>query len=179
MKGNYLHSIGRAGQGPGEFEAIAPFAINKQEVLYATTAKKKIMIFEPNGELKKEIPFPAQFKDKFAENIKIDRSNNVYILFSSAEYGLELVKFNEELEKYSIIHSDRKRSLLEPTAAARIPTPLLDFAMDEKGNLYVTDTIDYRIYRYNSEGTKSREYEGNRKRNRIKKRDLVINLDGK
>ncbi|MGC1132852.1 MAG: 6-bladed beta-propeller [Nitrososphaeraceae archaeon] len=178
MLGNYLHSIGRAGQGPGEFEAIAPFAINKNEVLYALTAKKKIMIFEPNGKLRKEVQFPAHFKNTFAENIKIDRSNNVYILFSSSEYGLELAKFNEELDKYSVVHSDRKRDPLDFNRATRVPILPVDFAIDAKGNVYITDSIYYRIFCYDNEGTNIRVFEANKKRNRIKRRDLIINLDG-
>jgi sugar lactone lactonase YvrE len=55
--GKYLRTIGRRGQGPGEFESLSSIAIDPKENLHVLDdAQKRIQVFTPRGEVLKTVP---------------------------------------------------------------------------------------------------------------------------
>ncbi|MDH5386099.1 MAG: 6-bladed beta-propeller, partial [Candidatus Aminicenantes bacterium] len=177
--GNYLFSIGRKGQGPGEFEGIPAFAVNSEGFLYTTSIRKKFMIFGPKGVFLEEIDFPDEFEKDYKENIKIDYNDNIYVLFSSSQKGYRLVKFDKKMTNYSIIHTDDKRNRLDYTAASVLPLLIPDFNFDKENNVYITDTVDYSIYVYSSNGELKRIFKKDFNRNKITEHDLIFNVGEK
>jgi len=177
--GNYLFSIGRKGQGPGEFEGIPTFAVNSEGFLYTTSIRKRFMIFGPKGVFLEEIDFPDEFEKDYKENIKIDYSDNIYVLFNSFQKGYRLVKFDKKMTNYSVIHTDDKRNPLDYSNASGLPPLIPDFNFDKKNNVYITDTIDYSIYVYSSHGELKRIFKKDFNRNKITKNDLIFNVGEK
>lgn len=50
-----------------------------------------------------------------------------------------------------------------------------DLALDEEGNLYITDSFDYRVYQYTKDGKLQVKYEDRRsKKERIVEKDFYI-----
>jgi len=57
-KGNFAHSFGLSGQGPGEFQSPLYIGIdNKGDVVITDRRKRKLIIFDNEGNYKKAIPF--------------------------------------------------------------------------------------------------------------------------
>lgn len=56
-QGTLICSFGRRGQGPGEIQGCDCFWINSKDELLVSTSRK-ILFFNPDGELLKEIPLP-------------------------------------------------------------------------------------------------------------------------
>jgi len=80
------------------------------------------------------------------KKMSFDFLDNLYFLGKSPQFGYQLVKFDRDKKSSIIIHSDNKRKQ-EP-----IKEFLPDFTFDEKMNVYITDTIDYRVYKYSPKG---------------------------
>jgi hypothetical protein len=177
--GTYLFSIGRKGQGPGEFEGIPSFAVNSEGFLYTTSIRKKFMIFGPEGVFLEEIDFPDEFEKDYKENIKIAYNDNIYVLFNSFQKGYRLVKFDKKMTNYSIIHADDKRKPLDYSIASGLPPLIPDFNFDKENNVYITDTVDYSIYVYSSNGEPKRIFKKNFNRNKITEHDLIFNVGEK
>jgi len=177
QNGNYLFSFGREGQGPGEFEGIGSFAVNDKGILYTYSNQKKyFMLFDPKGQFIKQINFPDEFSNDYCGTIKIDKMNNVWTLFYSIKKGFQIIKFNKELNHFSIVHSDNKRKSLAYTKASMLPILYPDFDFDENRRLYITDSIDYTLYVYSTENNKLiRTYNRKYKKIKINKKDLIYN----
>jgi len=60
--GKYLQTIGKKGQGPGEFERIQGFYIDEENNLYVSSGMK-IQIFNERGEFVKSILLTSQIND--------------------------------------------------------------------------------------------------------------------
>jgi len=56
--GNFIKSFGRTGQGPGEIQTISHFLIDsKDNIIISDGANRKIIFFDNNGELDKEVSY--------------------------------------------------------------------------------------------------------------------------
>jgi len=60
--GEYLQTIGKKGQGPGEFDRMQSFYIDEENNLYVSSGMK-IQIFNERGEFVKSIPLTFQIND--------------------------------------------------------------------------------------------------------------------
>jgi hypothetical protein len=180
-RGNYLHSIGRPGQGPGEFQGIGFFAVNSRGEVYAYSfSRLSIMTFESDGRFREEIKLPAEFRSRHVVGIKVDPDDRVYLVFLSRDAGSLIARFASNFESWTAIHVDKRRRGLDNTIASGALPPLyLDFAFDEKGDLYVPDAIDYRVYVHDSDGKLTRTFEQERPRKEYSAGDLVRFFSGK
>jgi len=171
-KGKRMCSFGGPGQGPGEFELTLPFAVDSQGILYSGYIGK-ISIFEPNGKFKSNIKFQEKYKNWSIVKIKIDYADNIYILFYIGPYSYEIIKTNKSFDASISIHKDQNRKTDKPinsTLGNFIP----DFDFDSKNNIYITDTIDYKIYKYSPHGELIYTFSKKFKKIRFTKKDLTF-----
>lgn len=66
-RGNYLQTIGRKGQGPGEFSAPLSICFDAQENLYVREYRK-IQVFDKNGEFMRSFPLDHYLVDFAADD---------------------------------------------------------------------------------------------------------------
>ena len=65
-EGNYLLSIGRKGQGPGEFQSMSVARFDKDGFLYVTdSSNRRISFFNKDGEFLRQIPLSERFIDLY------------------------------------------------------------------------------------------------------------------
>ncbi|MCP2519869.1 hypothetical protein NLD30_05410 [SCandidatus Aminicenantes bacterium Aminicenantia_JdfR_composite] len=171
--GEFLYSFGRKGQGPGEFlNFIPPFAVDSKGFLYASFIDI-VTIFNPDGSFYRISHFPDKFKRWYVMRIKIDYMDNIYFLITRRNKFI-LVKSDKNLIKFSIIHQDNKREFRDTSIPNAIGLFIPDFDFDKNNNLYITDTVDYKIYVYSPKSDLIKIYEKEFKKYKITKKDLVF-----
>jgi hypothetical protein len=170
--GKFLHSIGRPGQGPGEFNVVPFFAVGKEGKIVC--AYKKIQIFDQKGHYLKSFDFEEPYGRKHVVKIKMDKKNNVYFLFYIRPYVYELVKTDLSFSNYQFIHKDKNRIDDENKVVSGLAGFTPDFCIDSNGAIYVTDTVDYKIYKYSGRGDLLNAFEKSCKRIKIDKDDLIF-----
>ncbi len=175
--GKFIKSLGRKGQGPGELEVIASFVANEKNEIITYSNRRRFIILNENGSLKKEIEYPNEMKSDYPEKIKIDNLGNLYVLFISIRDGFKLVKFDQDFKQYKIIHNDKKRTALDNSGVSSLPSMLIDFDFDEDNNVYVTDSIDYKVYKYSSNAEHINNFEIKAKREKFSKRDMIMCIE--
>ncbi len=82
-KGNFLLSIGKVGNGPGEYKYANHFSLDKEKELIYILDGKKIIIYSFLGEFKKQFSLD-KFKNSFTE---IQFLNGKIYLFDFISYG--------------------------------------------------------------------------------------------
>lgn len=60
-QGKFISSFARKGQGPGEIQAPSGLRISGNDLLSVTDILKKVLLFNTNGTLEKEIPIDTNF----------------------------------------------------------------------------------------------------------------------
>jgi len=83
FKGNFLKSIGKVGNGPGEYKYAYNFSLDKEKELIYILDGKKVIIYSFSGEFKKQISL-EKFKNNFTE---IQFLNGKIYLFDFISYG--------------------------------------------------------------------------------------------
>ena len=86
--GEYLLTIGRPGQGPGEFQSVSNLTMNNRDDLIAFDAiPRRFSVFSDNGEYKTT---QQSMMDLSIAPSKIFVTNEGYIFFGKADNSLEL-----------------------------------------------------------------------------------------
>jgi len=95
-EGKYLLTIGRAGQGPGEFQSVSILTINGRDDLIAFDGRSdRISVFSDNGEHKKTIQ--QLMTDLSIAPSKIFVTNEGYVFFGKPINSLKLFhEFDQE-----------------------------------------------------------------------------------
>ncbi|MGD2294540.1 MAG: 6-bladed beta-propeller [Candidatus Aminicenantes bacterium] len=144
-EGKFLRSIGRTGQGPGEFQI--PYNIqvtDRNEVLVCDTGKGAILFFSSEGTFLEEIRNPILRLGLYAF---VDTQKNVYFDRSFIqERQRKLLKLPPPYEKYEEIVS-REAPLRSP-----IPPPQIRFAQLPGDNLAWANSSEYAIHIIDSQG---------------------------
>jgi hypothetical protein len=98
-EGQYLLTIGRKGQGPGEFQSISTISINKHDDLIVFDNRiGRISIFSDRGEHKETSK--KLLAGSWIEPRKIFSENNGYVLFGKANQSLNLFHvFNDNWDE--------------------------------------------------------------------------------
>jgi hypothetical protein len=94
--GEYLLSLGRRGQGPGEFQSVSIVSVNSHDDLIAFDARLgRISIFSDNGELTKTTK--ELIKDSWIVPFKIFSTDDTYVVFGQLGNSLKLFhEFNQD-----------------------------------------------------------------------------------
>lgn len=147
-KGNYLFSFGNKAHDAIQFPGwIDYFAIDTNENLIAySPAKRKFLLFTSDGKNFRKKDLNIDLKHLRINRLKIDRNDCLYLLTHSDAMGYQLFKYVIETKEYTLIHTDNQR--IRPAFKDLPP----DFDLDAVGNVYITDTIEYRIFKYSNDG---------------------------
>ncbi len=155
--GNYLQTIGKEGQGPGEFERPYSFVLDKSNNIYVSD-RRKIHFFNPSGEFIKTIPLSDQVNNFFVSsegNIfglltqRIEKERTRLIVKMNPEGKIlknivQLAEVNQVMRKsgnvtsrFSITHSYNYS---------------LYFTFSNNNQIYYGDSSEYSFSRINLEG---------------------------
>lgn len=167
-KGNYLFSFGGRSHQSIRFPGwIHIFAVNSRENLIAFShVKRKLLLFTSDSKNLRNKDLNSDLKNLRIKRLKFDRKDCLFLLTHSDASGYQLFKYDPETEKYVLIHSDNNR--IRPTFKDVLP----DYDFDEMGNIYITDTIEYRVFKYSNNGRLLYTFLKNHKKHKIREQDL-------
>lgn len=174
-QGRYLCSFGHKGQGPGEFGAPPEsFAVDSKDNLLAIDLpKNKIFVFSANGGLVREVKLLDRFRTNFIKGIKVNANDELVLLSRPANAGYAVGRYLLEIGAYTEFHSDTKK--LRPHFGDILP----DFDLNEAGEIFITDSVDYKVYKYSKSGRYLTSFERPMKKSMITEEDFNINLNNK
>jgi hypothetical protein len=176
-KGQFLFQFGRKGEGPGEFRGVANGAIDSQGNIWINSDNmKSLKIYSERGEYKEEVTLPKEIAISYIKKMVFDAEDDLILLcYFSAGNKFSLYRFIIKENRCHLIHSDSKR------IRQRLADFMPDFTLDAAGNLYITDTLDYRIYKYSKDGKLlyRHEVKGFKKEHIVEKDFNIFNEDFK
>ena len=159
-EGDFIRSLGREGQGPGELERPSQMAIVADTVV-VNAARQRLSLFDLDGEHLRDVKItdvtsslgnfmPRDNGTFIASRTEFDLSEEtlsqgggrIPVTFTISEFSLdaqELLTYIELLhEELIIMSADAKR----PAAVAR---PFPNFGASRAGDLYVTSAEEYQV----------------------------------
>ena len=167
-KGNYLFAFGGKTHEAIKFPGwIHLFAVNsKQELIAYSAAKRKFLLFTNDGRGFKNEDLSSQLKHLRIKRLKFDGNDRLFLLTHSDAVGYQLFKYDPGTKEDFLIHTDNKR--IRPAFKDLLP----DFDFDAGGNVYITDTIEYRIFKYSSTGRLLHTFSKKVKKIKIREQDF-------
>lgn len=99
-KANYLYSIGRPGQGPGDLEYPPDFFISEKEIIYVLNSMaKRIEVFSIKGDFIKriELKLPKEIFFSQPRCILVDKNQDILIAYN---LGPHLIDIYDDNGKY-------------------------------------------------------------------------------
>ncbi len=156
--GKYLYSFGRRGNGPGEFQWVPFICFDNNLNLYAIN-NNKLQIFNKNGIFKKSVKIPDNPEWGYLQNIEYVYENKVILTYeNSFRYRFVLYDFNT-VEERILLRDEKKYS----EKAMKFHNLLARFTpaifVDKDGNIYIADSVDYKIYIFDKNGKYKRTFE--------------------
>jgi hypothetical protein len=155
--GEYLQTIGKKGQGPGEFDRMQSFYIDGEGSIYVSSGMK-IQKFNDKGGFEKSIPLASQIYDFW-----VSPDDFIYgLVYSSTEEGRvrKVVKIDmegkevEEIAQFSVTKVVTRKSG-EETAAFLISHTYnhsLPLAAFQHHDLIYAHSSEYSLFHLNSHG---------------------------
>ncbi|MGB9773608.1 MAG: NHL repeat-containing protein [Bacteroidota bacterium] len=141
----YIMEIGRAGQGPGEFQYPIDVKIGKDgDIFVLDGGNRRIQVFDSTGKYLRSFPSTTVL----ARELVIDSKNNVYLMSPGDSKSLVTV-FSPVGEKVG------ERGMKEPfPAGARQwqKSYIVRLATDADDNLYIQFGTFARLQKYDSDG---------------------------
>ena len=170
--GKYVLTIGRRGQGPGEFQNLSVARFDKEGNIYATDlASRRISFFDRSGRYLRQILMPDVFEDLYIGPKGGYVSSRTIPLESETGMGFKIVDgfFNDKFELVTEFLAQtpamKPPSGRDATAMARFtagilsgtafqPAPRHVLAAD--GRIYFGYPEDFSIIVYSAEGHKTK-----------------------
>ncbi|NIO48453.1 MAG: 6-bladed beta-propeller [Candidatus Aminicenantes bacterium] len=153
QKGNFLCTIGRKGEGPGEFKFPISIEVdNKNNIFVSDLPLKRISKFSlDKGFINSFIISSTQNQ---AWGIKINSNGFIFLKgfirkdYNHPEFGMWINKYNLEGRYITSFFPSNKYN---KNWVQRI-APFCSFDIDGEDIIYAVQHCDYRISKYNSEG---------------------------
>ena len=151
--GEYLWTIGKKGQGPGEFEMpVAIVMDNDDRLCVFDFMKSAFIVFDPQGKYLKNISTKGKYLD-VANRIVIDSGGHFIIGYDSVpEESFKISRFDKKFDgvEHLYIKTGVSSLLRKPGGyVTQAPfAPEVVWAMDEKGYLYICYNNSYEIEVY-------------------------------
>jgi len=185
--GNYLLTIGRQGQGPGEFQNLSVARFDKEGNIYVTDlVSQRISFFNRRGNFLRQILIPDVFEDLYIGTKGGYVSSRTIPLESATGMAFKIVdgfyndKFELMTEFNSQVSAPKSPSGRDSTAMAKFtagilsgiafrPTPMHSLAAD--GTIYFGFPEDYSIAVFSPEGRKMKTIRRNYEPIKVNDRD--------
>ena len=170
--GKYVLTIGRKGQGPGEFQNLSIARFDKEGSIYVTDiAGRRISFFNQGGIYLRQVLIPDVYED-----LSINSKGN-YISSRSVRleggtgmawnlsYGIFNDKFELVTEFYSQVHDTKPPAGRDAAAMAKFTAGILSgiafhpnprYVLAANDSIYFGNPSDYSIDVYSPEGLKFR-----------------------
>jgi ABC-type Fe3+ transport system permease subunit/DNA-binding beta-propeller fold protein YncE len=134
---DWLFTLGRAGDGPGEFNRAEGLCVDAQDRLYvADSCNHRIQVFSPEGGFIREYGSPGQDPGQlsYPYDIRVDDDGNQFV----CEFGNSRIQvFDAGGQSIEIIGGPGD-------APGQFSNPW-SMALDSAGNLYVADAANHRV----------------------------------
>jgi hypothetical protein len=151
-KGEYIRTIGRKGQGPGELEMATNIVVDDADNVYVfDMGKSAFLEFDPQGRFVRNLSTKGKLAG-FSERVVIDKSGNFIVgadpiggTFKITRYDKKFDRAEDLYVKTGIVTLIRKPGGV--MTQAPFP-PEVVWAMDRQENLYVcfNKTCDIEVY---------------------------------
>jgi len=150
LDGSFLHSWGEGGSGPGQFQQPTGISISPDNFIYVVDRMNyRIQVFQPNGKFVREWGGMGDNDGQFSylvEPYKIDVSsaNEVYVLQKGSSGFCQIQVFQPDgtfLRKWG--------SAGAVSGSFTLPS---DLAVSDDGYVYVADSDNDRIQKFDSDG---------------------------
>ncbi len=167
--GQFLLQFGRRGQGPGEFQALSNGAVDSKGNIWINDGNHKTLkVFSKLGEYKEDIKIPTEVARSYIRKIAIN-DDKLYIMCRDNRGEISIYKYDAIEERCELIYKQEER--IRISFVDFVP----DMTMDGAGNLYITDSFEYRVYQYTNDGILQIKYEDRRsKKERILEKDFNV-----
>jgi len=169
-EGSFLFQFSRFGQGPGDLQGVAGGAVDSRGDIWLTDGRQKSMkIFSRDGTYQRDWPLPSDVAKSYICKAAFDGDDVLYIMSTDGEGRVIFFRCDTKSGRCRTVYSEARQP------CSSIVRFLPDFALDGDGNLYVTDSFDYRLHVFDKEGNSLKQLDvrkGGRKR--IVDRDFDI-----
>jgi len=111
--GKFLLTIGRKGQGPGEFGNLSPARFDKDNNIYVTDiVNQRISFFDKEGNYLKQIKLPDVFEDLYVNSRGYFVSSSSQRLDDETSFGWKMVfgLFDDQFNLVSEFYSEEHRT---------------------------------------------------------------------
>lgn len=179
VEGKYLLTIGRQGQGPGEFRNLTVARFNTDGLFYVTDiANRRISFFDTDGNYLKQIRIPGVFENLYMNSRGYFISSFSSNLDTKDGYGWKIVyslfddQFNVVHDFYSRINELKPPEGRDLTSRAKFTASILNrivfqpqpvYTVADNDYIYFGFPEDYTINIYSPDGiplrTIKREYD--------------------
>lgn len=170
--GEYLMTIGREGQGPGEYSRLADIAIADDRIITRDGTNRRFTVWSTEGELLGEVPEgPGSTSGQQIEGLDdgtlvgrvryVEEGNGPRRI---NENKYQLVRLSEELtepaeifrfpayELLAVYRGDFETSL--SMTSVPMPSASSAFAVSPAGRVYVAMTDEYQVHALDASGTR-------------------------
>jgi len=159
--GNYLLTIGRKGEGPGEFKDLREIAIDsKDNLIVYDSGNQRVSIFNPQGELVKDFKIM-----KWISWLMVDSKDRILLATDYTNYykktrTVTLERFSQDGEFINRIFEETQPvfAVTSKGAAGAVYTEPFYITIDPEDNVYVVKTKKYKIKMYSPDGVLVREF---------------------
>ena len=170
--GEFIKTIGRKGQGPGEIQSPRYIQITPQEeIMVFDSSTRRLAFFSLDGKYLRQIS-TAKIHYPF-DPIKMDPEGNLIaklVIWPSEGGGWELKKFDSNLESLMMISNTKIVQPLNPRVIRPIGHSLF-FAISKEGNVVWGNSGLYKLEVLNLEGKLIRRIEKDSKTSEITEKD--------
>jgi hypothetical protein len=166
--GNFLQSIGRLGQGPGEFQDMSEVRFNSEGNIYLNDLKtQRLSFFSKEGNYLKGIKFPTRFERvvinskgffiaRSVDNVELGKGKKwdyFYGLFDE-NFNLmaEFLNLHQEVNVNKNNSKDSIAQVLADSLSERAFQPYVNYVLDNNDLLYFGYPENYEIKVYSSAG---------------------------
>ncbi|UCE22916.1 MAG: 6-bladed beta-propeller [Candidatus Aminicenantes bacterium] len=166
--GNFLRSIGRPGQGPGEFQDMSEVRFTSDGNIYLNDVKtQRLSYFSKEGNYLKAVKFPTMFERvvinskrfyvaRSVDNVELGKGKKwdyFYGLFDeSLNLKAEFLRLPQEKDVNKNNSKDSVAQVLADSLSERAFQPSVNYVLDKNDLIYFGYPENYEIKVYSSAG---------------------------
>jgi len=166
--GNFLQSIGRPGQGPGEFQEMSELRFNSEGNIYLNDVKtQRLSFFSKEGKYLKGVKFPTMFERvvinskgfyvaRSVDNVELGKGKKWDYFYGLFDENFNLIaEFLRLPQEVDVNKNNSKDSISQVLADSLSETafqPYVNYVLDKNDLIYFGYPENYEIKVYSSAG---------------------------